>query len=171
MTRNEFKIIIAILSSNYSRFGLETKEQFDFWFSMFADTEYGTMQIAIRKLLFENKFAPTIAEIRQALVDVTVHKSINNADAWEEVQRAIKKFGSYREKEALTSLSATTKRVVKAMGFKTLCLSEDQMADRAHFLKMHSQVSEREQKDALIPADLKKQINELTNNNMLRLVE
>jgi hypothetical protein len=43
-----------------------------------------------------------------------------------------------------------THKVVEAIGFRTLCLSENEMADRAHFLKVYETLAKRDREDALM---------------------
>ncbi|MGV8153409.1 MAG: replicative helicase loader/inhibitor [Alkaliphilus sp.] len=174
MTKQEGLIILGILKTAYPRFYTniqknEVENAVLLWSEMLTDYSLDVIKIAIKKLIAESVYPPTIADVRKSLVSVSKGDGISVAGAWGEVHKAIRRFGSYQEEKALESLSKTTQKIVKYMGYKYLCLSENQMADRAHFIKMHSQLVEREQKDALIPNDIKLKIDELINSSERKL--
>ena len=77
----------------------------------------------------------------------------------EEVLRAIKMFGSYRETEALQSMTETTRQAVKRMGFRNICLSENIMAERANFRTIFEQIADRDHKTAQLSTNLVQLIN------------
>ena len=81
------------------------------------------------------------------------------SDGWEEVLRAIKMFGSYRETEALQSMTETTRQAVKRMGFRNICLSENIMAERANFRTIFEQVADRKHKNDQLSTNLVQLIN------------
>lgn len=169
MNREEFKKIVAALKSVYPKFGIETKEQFDFWYELLKDIPYKTMQLTVKKYSLEEKWPPTIADLRKSYTQTTKLQILDSNQAWGEVKIAIRNFGSLREVEALESMSPITATVVKNMSFKELCLSENQMADRAHFMKMYDSYSEREQKQSQLPPGVKKELDELMGANALGL--
>lgn len=164
MDKKQFSTIIAALKSNYRNFGVETKEQMAFWYEMLKDIEYPVLELAVKKLISEMVFPPTIADIRNAVSETTEDKLPTQSDAWGEVKEAIRKYGSYREEDALKFLSPLTRRAVQGMGWKELCWSENQMADRAHFMRMYETLVDREKKDRVIPLPVKKNINALQAN-------
>jgi len=164
MTREEFKIIVTALKSVYPKFGITDKLQFDFWFSMLEDIDYKTMQLTVKKYVSEEKWAPTIADLRKSYTETAQPKVLDANSAWGEVQKAIRYNGTYGEEKAYESMSPTTAQVVKNMGYKELCLSENQMADRAHFMKMYEVYKDRQQKQAQLPEGLKEDINQLTGD-------
>ena len=79
-------------------------------------------------------------------------------EAWQEVLNAIRKYGSYQEKEALESMDETTRRVVNRLGFRNICTSEEIQVDRANFRMIYEQEVQREKQDAQIPPKLKELI-------------
>ena len=54
----------------------------------------------------------------------------------------------------MDSLDKTTKAAVKAMGFKTLCMSQNVMADRAHFQKIYERLEKEEKETRALPQAL-----------------
>jgi len=177
MNKREFMIIIAALKSNYRNFGVESKEQMEFWYSMLKDIEYPVLEIAIKKLVSELVYPPTIADIRNAVAETTEIPALDAAGAWGEVRDAIRYYGSYRKEDALESLSPLTRQVVQGMGWQELCYSENQMADRAHFIRMYETLVDRERKERVIPLPVKENMKQLQknrkeiNNNIAKLLE
>lgn len=47
------------------------------------------------------------------------------------------------------------------MGWRELCISEDAMADRAHFLKIYDQLAEREEREAAVPLPVMEKIRQI----------
>ena len=82
----------------------------------------------------------------------------DSGDAWGEVIKAINHFGHYRQEEALASMHEPVALAVKRMGWRDLCLSENGMADRAHFLRIYETMEKRTAEDNLLPAPLKETI-------------
>lgn len=65
--------------------------------------------------------------------------------------RAIRRFGSYEEAAALESLPPLTRETVKRLGYRSLCLSENQIADRANFRDLYELLEKREAENSKIP--------------------
>jgi len=89
-------------------------------------------------------------------------------DAWAEVLRAIRNFGSYRETEALESLNPLTRKAVNAIRYKDLCLSENIDVIRGQFRMAYETLEKRETMDAKTPQALKDVIAGM-DNRFLRL--
>jgi hypothetical protein len=83
-------------------------------------------------------------------------------DAWEEVLKAINYYGSYREEDALNSLDDTTRKVVKRLGFRNICMSENIEADRANFRMIYTNQMERDKQAAQLPESLKQLMGGVT---------
>lgn len=87
-------------------------------------------------------FAPSIGEIRGAVSDLRrASANVPSAyDAWQEVCKQILLVGSYGTP---TFTSPLIERTVKNLGWRNLCLSENQVADRARFVQAYEQLMER----------------------------
>lgn len=152
MNRGDIIKLIGVCSINYRNWPEEGKEEalISLWTTMLSDVDYEVAQAAVQKYMSESTFAPTIADIRMRIADITVIRGKTGIEAWGDVKEAIRRFGLYNEKRAMDSLSGVTWKVVEAVGFRTLCLSENEMADRAHFLKVYDVLAKRERDDALL---------------------
>lgn len=152
MKQTEVIKLIGICSANYRNWPEESKAEpmLALWTKMLSDTEYFIAEAAVEKYLAESIYPPTIADIRTRIADLTVFREKTAIEAWGDVGEAIRKYGSYNEKKAMDSLTGVTHKVVKAIGYKELCLSENEMADRAHFLKVYDTLAARVREDALM---------------------
>ena len=163
MIKEEFLYLIAALKSNYRNFGVESKEQMKFWFEMLKDLDYVLAETAVKKLISTSTYSPTIADIRKAASE-TKQELPDAAEAWGEVTKAIQKYGSYRQDDAMNSMSETTRKVVNSIGWRELCYSENQMADRAHFIKLYNTAIDRIEKDRVLPPDVKLNMVQIQQN-------
>lgn len=132
------------------------------WFEMFKDDSANVFMHGIKRFLATSKFAPTIAALRECIQEATNPTAeITADDAWGEVRDAIRGYGSYNEVAALESMTPMVRQIVKAMGYRSLCLSETPMVDRAHFLKMFDQYKARDKKDYLLPSSVKDEMKQI----------
>ena len=87
-------------------------------------------------------FAPSIGEIRGAVSDLR-NASANvpsSYDAWQEVCKQIAAVGSYGKPVFSSPL---IDRVVKNLGWRNLCMSENQVSDRSRFVQAYEQLMAR----------------------------
>ena len=155
MTREEFKVLCKGMKAVYTQpTFLPDADAFNIWFSLLQDLDYMVAQAAIQKYMLTQKFPPTIADIRELATNVSIGEKPLWSDGWEEVLYAIRRFGSYREAEALESMSPITRQAVQRLGFINLCMSENVMTDRANFRMIYEQISEREYTSKQIPVKL-----------------
>jgi hypothetical protein len=174
MTREEFKILAKGMKAVYAQpTFLPDADAFNIWYSLLQDIEYMVAQAAIQMYMLTNKFPPTIADIRECAASVSVGEKPLWSDGWEEVLMAIRKFGSYRETEALNNMTETTRMAVQRLGFRNICMSENIMADRANFRMVFEQIAEREHTAQQIPVKLSNLIESIQKkeNENKRLLE
>ena len=123
-----------------------------------ADLEHEPARAAAIALTQTNVFMPRIAELRQA---VLARHAATAGEAWADVQRAIAAVGSYGNPQFDP---ATTTALTAMGGWKAICASEDQMADRAHFLRIYDQIATRTGQEALIAPNVKRLLDNLLPN-------
>jgi hypothetical protein len=168
INKKEFAIFASALRTYYPKENLLPNEQaMQLWFNQLYDIPYKVAEVTLNKWVATNKWSPSIADIREQATGLTQGEAKEWGDAWQEVLRAISKFGSYREDEALASLDDTTRTVVRRLGFRNLCFSEEIQVDRANFRMIYEREIQRERQDAQLPPKLK----ELITNTTLLLGE
>ncbi len=165
MTRDEFKQIVIALEEAYQGKFKITQDGFRIWYEALKDISFTDMKAATIKLMTESEYPPTIAALRKCAVQIARPLTMKSTDeAWGEVRSAIRKYGWYREAEALDSLSPEVRKLVARFGFKQLCMSDNIMADRAHFIKLYNAQMEKAKADRLMPPSVKAQIEHNKQN-------
>ena len=170
MTKGEVAKLLAVLAAAYPKFEVhDVKVQV--WHEMLGDIDYAVANMAVKKLIMQNTFPPAIAEVRKAAAELTNPENLTSSEAWGEVTSAIRNYGYYREEEALASMSPTTAQLVRYMGWREICMSEDIGVIRGQFLRMYEQIATREQEKQLLPPAMQDEIKQLSNKIGLRLIE
>lgn len=148
---------------------LEDKASIEMWYRLLKDIPYQQLAVAIQTHIATNKFPPSIAEIREASI---LRDKKDWGEGWGIVQYAIRRYGQYRETEALNYIrreDETAYQVIKRLNFKEVCNSENSMTDRANFRMMYENAEEINQHQSKLPQGLKDQRQELMNNQIMRL--
>ena len=156
MNKKEFAIFASALRTYYPKENILPNEQaLQLWFNQLNDIPYDVAEVTLNKWVATNKWSPSIADIREQATDITQGAGKDWGDAWQDVLRAIRLYGPYEELKALESLDETTRKVVKRLGFRNLCFSEDIQVDRANFRMIYEQQLQRDRQDAQLPPRLK----------------
>lgn len=122
------------------------------------------LQTVVDQAVATCRFLPTIAELRDMRHSLQNANRLTWAEAWDSVQREIRRVGSYSTPRFDDEL---TERTVKAMGWKSLCASENPATDRAQFRDMYNAMAGRQETaQKLLP-----QARELVERNGGGLVE
>lgn len=155
MTFNEFKILAKGMKAVYTQsWFLPDADALNIWYKLLEDLDYAVANVAIQKYMLTNRKEPTVADIRELAASVTVGDKPLWSDGWEEVLRAISIYGSYRESEALQSMTEMTRKAVKRLGFRNICMSENIAADRANFRMVFEQLADRDHTEKQLPVSL-----------------
>lgn len=158
MEAKEFATIAMAIKAAYPNSNIMPDDKSrDVWYTMLADLDYGVCMVALKEHISTNKFPPAISELRERCARLTSLKVADWGEAWGQVNRAIRHFGSYRPEEALDSLDPVTRKCVQRIGFVNLCLSENIVADRANFRLIYEQESKRIQEDNQLPMKVREE--------------
>ena len=154
----EFISLCIGIKESYPKSGLfENAEAITFWYKMLGDLPLDEITDAVARHIATSKFAPTIAEIREIASGGGVMEK-DYSYGYDLMKRAISNYGSYREDEAmdwLRSEDETTAIVVKRLGFKNVCLSENRISERSHFKAMYENVQRSRKIEAQLPQGLR----------------
>ena len=110
MTKGETAKLLAVLAAAFPRFEVDDLKV-QVWHEMLGDLDYSLASLAIKKLILESTFAPAIAEVRKAVAEILNPEGMTAAEAWGEVERAIRIYGCYRETEALERCRPASQRL------------------------------------------------------------
>jgi hypothetical protein len=162
VNKKEFGLFASALRTYYPKEKILPNEQaLELWYKQLQDIPYNVAELTLNKWVATNKWSPSIADIREHATSITQGEAKEWGDAWQDVLRAISKYGSYREDEALESLDETTRTVVRRLGFRNLCFSEEIQVDRANFRMVYEQQLQRDKQDAQLPPRLKALISNM----------
>lgn len=164
MDKKEFGLFASALKTYYPKEDklLPNKQALELWYAALQDIPYRVAEAALLKWISTQKWSPSIAEIRE------MSSSIQNGDipewgeGWEKTRRAVRKFGLYNEKKALESLDPLTRKVVERLGFRELCLSdENDTTFRANFRMIYENLANREKVDQQLALPLREAIAQI----------
>jgi len=160
INKKEFAIFASALRTYYPKEKILPNEQaMELWFTQLQDIPYKVAEVMLTKWVATNKWSPTIADIREQTTILLNGEAKEWGEAWESVLKAISKYGSYRETEALESLDEITRETVKRIGFRNLCMSEELNIDRANFRMIYESRAERARQNSQLPPRLQEIIN------------
>lgn len=170
MEREQFKVLCKGMKAVYTQETfLPDADAFNVWFGLLGDLDYAVLNAAIQKYMLTNKFPPTIADLREIATTISTGAIPDWGEGWEQVLNAIRKFGSYRETEALASMDELTQTCVRRIGFRNICMSENITADRANFRMIYEQIADRTKKESALPISLNNTIKQLNEQVVKRL--
>lgn len=113
---------------------------------------------------------PKVSEIRRSAVELQINApAIPNAyEAWQMVCTAIVKYGRYGRPQFDHPM---VEKTVDVMGWVNLCMSTNQVADRARFVDAYESLKEREIENATILPQVKDLANKLSSSVRAELPE
>lgn len=164
MTKEEFGKIAVVLKTYYPTDNfLPNKESVELWYYQLKDLDYKLMQAVINKWVATNKWQPSIAELREMALEISMGKIPSWSEAWEEVMNAIRKYGAYGAPEALTSMHPLTQEVVSRIGFSNLCMvpTETIGVEMSHFRRIYEAMQREAQIERALPDSLQEHLKEL----------
>lgn len=114
MTAKEFGFLADAIKTYFPRDNvLPTENAMRLWYSELKDIPYQLAHTALRKYVSTNKFAPTIADIREQVAELNDQneEELHETAAWSLVLKAIRRSTYYSEEE-FAKLPATVQRAV-----------------------------------------------------------
>lgn len=102
MTVKEFGILADAIKTYFPRDNvLPTENAMRLWYSELKDIPYQSAYMALRKYVSTNKFAPTIADIREQVAELNDQneEELNETAAWYMVWKAICNSGYHADEE------------------------------------------------------------------------
>jgi hypothetical protein len=141
--------VLGVLMAAYPAWG-ENNPKIDGTLEVYRralmDIDAGLLRAAAMQHIASSKWFPSVAELREAALSIMTHGDESAEEAWGEIKKAIRAFGSYREP---VFNNAKIAQAVKIMGWLNLCMSENEVADRAHFFKVYQSLQNRERFDTI----------------------
>lgn len=156
MTRGEFtKWGIALITYYPQGNTLSSTEAMDLWYKRLQDIPASVAMSMLDKWSETEKWPPTIADVRRICTEMQNGVLPDWSDAWQEVTKAISKYGLQGEEEAYASMSPMTRTAVSKIGWRGICLSENADVIRAQFRQVFQICVNREAEDRQLSPELK----------------
>ena len=161
MNKKEFATFAMGMKTYYPRESLiPDNEAMELWYSALCDIQYGLAITFLQKWVMVEKWPPSIADIRAGCMQILEEPLPDWGEAWRATIKAISRYGHMREREALDSLPKLTRETVERLGYQHLCMSENEIADRAQFRNVYEILLKRESEDRQLPIGLQETISQ-----------
>lgn len=146
MTKTEAAKVVAHLLALWTQtaVGVETKRLYE---QHLVDLEFEATVVAIDRLAKTAKWLPSVAEIRETVVDVTHGPKRLGGEAYGDVIAEIRRVGAYGVPRFEDPAVAES---VAAMGWRALCLGENEASDRARFVDLYEGLQDRARADVAV---------------------
>jgi hypothetical protein len=156
VTRQEAGKLVSVMIAATAQGSRLSREAVDdmitAYAALLADLDYARCNAAVRVLLQSKSWIPAVADIRKVVLELERGPVRPAGDAWGEVLRAVSRYGAWRSPGVdFQFADPEVARCVHALGWKVLCLSEDQTADRARFIELYGQVASQERREQQAP--------------------
>lgn len=166
MTKEEFTKGIFFLTTAYNKDF--SQDQVSVWYEFFKDEDYEAFRKAVKRIIPLKQFMPSIAELKQEIATISNPVLQLNADEeWDNVLKAVRKYGSYRQDEAMQSLKPYTRNIARQIGYMRICQSESIQWERKEFIELFNTNKERDA-DTLMLSEPTMTLGELTRMAALK---
>lgn len=170
MNRKEIINLLGIATANFpSTQEKDMKPTAVLWEKALSDVPYEIAEKAIIKVLSTSRFFPTLADIREAIADLTQPRTLDAMEAWGLIGEAIRKYGWYRQKEAMEFLPEDVREMVKQFTWWDLCMNEQPDILRAQFRKAWEIRSKRKDELRALPSEIRTLLEGTAND--MKLIE
>lgn len=155
MTFDEFKVLAKGLKCAYTSPNfLPDEYSVKTWFKFLGDLPCDLATMCVERYIATNKYPPTIADIRETVADMMLDKK-DWSESWKNVTRLISLYGMPNEAKAYEAMDDNTREAVKRLGWKNLCFSNNQTADRANYRMVYEAVTKEKKDQLALPENLR----------------
>jgi hypothetical protein len=130
---------------------------FDIWVQLLADIPGDVLRASALQHIAESVWFPTVADLREMSSRIMCPRRQGAVEAWGEV---IRSFATYHPSTPEFS-SPITATVVNQLGWRNLCMSECQAADRKNFIDSWNTIANREKQGAAMLPQVRDMILEI----------
>ena len=163
MTKADAAKLVAIVVTaypNYDKFrdAAEVEATVNLWAAMFHEDPGGIVGLAVRKHIATNKWPPSVAEIRELMLEAQHPELVPPDQAWAAVSDLLYSVGEYNYGALNRQLPPLIARAVEVIGWGNLWAMHCSYArggkpglDRVAFLDQYRPMYEREKARAMTP--------------------
>ncbi len=162
--------LLIVAYPSYDKFKDEShiRSTVALWDKMFADDDFGLVQMAVEKHIAKSKWPPSIAELREIMAEITHPELIPVEEAWSLVKKLL---AMHERLYAPTNafLPKLIAEAVDAVGYENLKSLSRSVAqgdskkaglDRVAFIQAYENRLQRDKERAVMPKNLRHRIDE-----------
>lgn len=151
MNKEEILKLIKILKISYPSYFRELQDDeivlmTQLWERKFKNYSLDQVSNAIDNLTSKSKYMPSISEILSEIIQMSTPQ-LNPYSEWENVLKAVRKYGTYGEEKALASLDEPTSTIARQLGWYRLCTTERIEFEKIRFMEMFDYYNDIERDD------------------------
>lgn len=135
---------------------------------LLADIDTRLLETAVEHYISsaDSKYFPAISDLRRLALHLVTFNQAGAEDAWLEVKKAIKHTGYYG---VPVFEDKRISHAVEVMGWRNLCMSENEVADRAHFFRIFESVEKRDTEVNIMTPSTRDKVTALIGQTAKRL--
>lgn len=144
MNNSELAQLGAMIASEHPKFTFVGSDgapnsKFKLWSFGLREFSGDLVLQATKAHLMRSEWPPTLANIVTIIKEADASRIEPAGDAYSEVQKLVSRWGIYNQAAALKEAKPITRRIIKQIGWREICHSDNPEALRAHFLKLYDQ--------------------------------
>ena len=171
MTKKDAAQLVAIVVTaypNYDKFrdADSVKATVSLWAMMFEDVDAPLVALAVKKHIATSKWPPSVAELREILLEIAHPDLIAPDQAWLAVSDLLYSVGEFNHGDLKQNLPTLVARAVESIGWNNLWEMHrghwgggKPGMDRVAFMQQYTPMYEREKARDMTPGELTTQID------------
>lgn len=171
MNKADAARLVAIVVTAYPNYDKFRDEQavtatVNLWASMFAADDGRIVALALNKHIATSKWPPSVAELREIMLEIQRPDLIPPDKAWAAVSDLLHTVGEYNHGDLQHQLPPLVARAVETIGWGNLwemhrsyCVGGKPGMDRVAFVQQYGPMYEREKQRAMTPEGITAQID------------
>lgn len=171
MTKADAARLVAIVVTAYPNFdkfkdAKAIEATVNLWAMMFEQDESGIVALAVKKHIATNKWPPSVAQIREIMLEIQHPELIEPDKAWLAVSDLMYSAGQFNHGDLSRQLPPLVARAVESIGWTSLWemhrsayIGGKPGMDRVAFMQQYTPMYEREKSRNMTPAQLTEKID------------
>lgn len=176
MTKADAARLVAIVVTAYPNFdkfkdAKAIEATVNLWAMMFEQDESGIVALAVKKHIATNKWPPSVAEIREIMLEIQHPELIEPDKAWLAVSDLMYSAGQFNHGDLSRQLPPLVARAVESIGWTSLWemhrsayIGGKPGMDRVAFMQQYTPMYEREKARSMTPAQLTEKIDNVAGS-------
>lgn len=161
MDKKTFKRGLALLSEAFPNRIMNP----DIYWEILKDIANDNFIYSVNKIIkCDKELFPNTNLMAVIRANSVQEEKLLSGEAWQVVLKEVSRIGSYGTPVFEDKL---IERSVNALGWKNICLSENQIADRAHFMKIYDTMQDRERNNKIC-GNVTKLIESINKNKEIK---